>query len=131
MNKTLSIWAVLLGFFIDFIGTEVFFTVLYSLAHLSGADVKTLYYNPLYQIYAFCMGMGFVSLGGLCAAARAKLNPILHGCMVGLFSELYFLSQIMNKGIGDSKLIVICLGLLLSIPMGALGGFIYKKLQRT
>ena len=81
--------------------------------------------TPGLQLATLVVGLGFTGVGGYVAAMLAKERPLAHAAAVGLLS-LVFGVTISVLAPSDAPLWYQALGLALTVPAAALGGWLRR-----
>lgn len=142
--RGLEFKAVLVGFFLDILGTAVAvnFLVRLTLPHLgpslsdasplSPEVLTALSSSALFQGFSLALGMALTVLGGFGAAAFAGGRlPVHHGLAVGVSSALLALLEmavVAGASGGWWKNLPL---VALSLPLGALGGWLGRPRPET
>src|SRR5690349_1511024 len=79
---------------------------------------------PLYTVLWIALGIGGPFAGGFLAARIAKVQPLLHGCIVGLFGSL-FIAAVTTPAITGLW------SAFIFVPGGITGAWIWKVTRRT
>lgn len=127
--RRVRIGAVAAGWLVDLGLSLLFFAVLAAIVSGGGASPEEVAQRMSGSVElllsSLLVGLAFTGVGGYVAAAIAKQQHVLHGVAVGLLSLGLGVSSLVGGGT-EQQAWITALGLLLTVPFGAAGGY-YRK----
>ena len=125
----MRIGAIAAGWLTDLGLSLLFFAVLAAIVGGDGSDAKEVSRRMGASVElllsSLLVGLAFTGIGGYVAATLAKQQHVLHAAAVGLLSLGLGVSSLLGGGV-DQQAWITGLGLLLTVPFAALGGY-YRK----
>jgi len=123
------IGAIAAGWLVDLGLSLLFFAVLAAIVGADGSDAKEVSRRMGASVElllsSLLVGLAFTGIGGYVAATIAKQQHIRHAVAVGLLSLGLGVSSLLGGG-GDQHAWITGLGLVLTVPFAALGGY-YRR----
>jgi len=123
------IGAIAAGWLTDLGLSLLFFAILAAIVGGGGSSPeevsKRMSGSAELLVSSLLVGLAFTGIGGYVAAALAKQQQVQHGIAVGLLSLGLGVSSLLG-GSDDQHAWITVLGLLLTVPFGAFGGY-YRK----
>lgn len=125
----MRIGAIAAGWLADLGLSLLFFAALAAIVGADGADAqevsRRMGASVELLLSSLLVGLAFTGIGGYVAAAIAKQQHLRHAAAVGLLSLGLGVSSLLGGG-ADQQAWITGLGLLLTVPFAALGGY-YRK----
>ena len=122
----MRIGAIAAGWLVDLGLSLLFFALLAAIVGADGSDAKEVSRRMGASIElllsSLLVGLAFTGIGGYVAAAIAKQQHVRHAAAVGLLSLGLGVSSLLAGG-ADQQAWITGLGLVLTVPFAALGGY--------
>lgn len=127
----MRIGAIAAGWLVDLGLSLLFFAILAAIVGGGGSSpedvAKRMSGSVELLLSSLLVGLAFTGIGGYVAALIAKQQHVQHGMAVGLLSLGLGLSSLLGGGTEQHAWIT-ALGLALTVPFGAFGGY-YRKMS--
>lgn len=129
----MRIGAIAAGWLTDLGLSLLFFATLAAIVGADGSDAKEVSRRMGASVElllsSLLVGLAFTGIGGYVAATIAKQQHIRHAVAVGLLSLGLGVSSLLGGG-GDQHAWITGLGLVLTVPFAALGGYYRRVTER-
>lgn len=122
----MRIGAIAAGWLVDLGLSLLFFAVLAAIVGADGSDAKEVSRRMGASVElllsSLLVGLAFTGIGGYVAATIAKQQHVRHAAAVGLLSLGLGVSSLLGGGV-DQQAWITGLGLVLTVPFAAFGGY--------